>query len=403
MREKRVGFESALLVSVFTIAASFAAALLAWWVGSDAVAALLFAISVVGLVSRLWGEYALRRLRVTVDCESETLSVGQSVTLHYTAENDKLLPLIWWEIGHDVPTRGCLEPKDGFRLREFEKDEADYIGRQSAYLRRFAFLMAYSRAEWDCEWVGRRRGVWRPEDVMLRSGDGFGLTQISDSSDALAGRCFVVWPEIVPVDETLVLKNVWTGRTGRSGWVEDPGVLRSERLYQPGDPWKRIDWRTAARQDELYVRQFDTVLPQSFLFVMDTASAEDAERMISVVASLILALSRRGIACGLALPRTESAAAILLRPDDPAVTAEDCLFALTEHEAETAVPEGFDRRALVSAAPEAGQIWLIGNNARQLRAGALTDALRSFAPRCLCERPEGELSFDELCRGEAKG
>ncbi len=396
MRKKQVGFESALLVNVYVIVLCFAGSLLAWWVRSDAVAALLLAVAVVGLVSRLWGEYALRRLRVTVDCGSETLSVGQSVTLHYSAENDKLLPLIWWELGQDVPTRGCMVPENGFTLCEFDKDEANFAGCESAYLQRFAFLMGFSRAEWDCRWRGVRRGVWRPEGVMLRSGDGFGLTQITGSGDAMRGRCFVVWPEIVEVDETLLLKNVWTGHTGRSGWVEDPGVLRSERLYQPGDAWKRIDWRMAARQDEIYVRQYDTVLPQSFLFILDVASLTDAEEAISLTASLILALSRRGIPCGLALPATKAAPMLLLRPDDPSVTAEDCLFALSELDAETA--GGFDRAALASAAAEAGQVWLVGERAQELSASELAAALRQNAPRFLCKQPDGALSFARLRR-----
>ena len=401
-KEKRVGFQSALLVSAGVIAGSFGASLLAWWVHADAVAALLLTVSAVGLASRLWGFYALRRLPVEVRADSETLSVGQEIALHYTITNAKALPLIWLELCQDVAPRDCLQPREGFERRRFEADEAAYSGRSEAWLRSFSFLTAYKKMEWTGHWVGCRRGVYRPGPLVLRSGDGFGLTQSVAAVPALEGKVFVVWPKIVPVRTEAFLRNIWTGHAGRAGWVEDPSVLRGERAYQPGDPWKRIDWRAAARTDELFVRQYETLRPMSVLFILDTASLEDPEEGISLTASLIRRLSLEGVRCGLALPQTGKDPALLLRPDDPSVTAESCLYALADHEAETARPEAFDLRALVSAAPEAGQLWLLGEEALRLRTCPAAQALTGSGLRILCRRPgQGELSFGEVMGKEA--
>lgn len=401
-KKKRVGFQSALLVSVGVIAGSFAASLLAWWVHADAVAALLLAVSVVGLVSRLWGLYALRRLETEVRADRETLSVGQELRMHYTIRNNKALPLIWLELCQDVPRRDCLVPGEGFERLRFSEEEAAHAGREEVWRRRFSFLMGFKELEWDCCWTGQRRGVYRPGDLVLRSGDGFGLTQSTAATGGFGGQVFVVWPKIVPVRTAPFLRNIWTGHTGQAGWVEDPSVLRGERAYQPGDPWKRIDWRTAARTDELYVRQYETLRPMSILFLLDSAELEDAEEGISLTASLIRHLSLEGIRCGLALPQTAERPALLLRPDDPAVTAERCLFALAEFDAEGARAGAFDRRALVSAAPEAGQLWLLGQESRSLRTGAAAQALERSGLRLLCKVPgQGALSFADVMGKEA--
>ncbi len=394
--DKKIGFQSALLVSVGVIAAAFVGAILAFWVGMTGAGVLLMAVSVTGLVSRLWGLNALRGLEAEVLPEHETLSVGQSVTVHYTLKNNKALPLIWAEVCQDVPVRGCLEPDDGFRLRRFSEDEARATGRSEAYMRRFAFVMGMSTLSWDTEWTGVRRGVYRPQDLVLRSGDGFGLTQSSGEVAGLRGRVLVVWPKLVPVETWPFLRHVWTGSTGKAGWQEDPTVMRGERAYQPGDAWKRIDWRTAARTDELMVRQFDTVTPLSVLFILDAASFADKEEAISIVASLIRTLSAQGVDCGLALPATDGRETLLLRPEDPAVTAPRCLFALSEFDAETAGAH-FDDISILLTAAQTGQVWLVAESAKQTRCAVLAGKLSESGVRLLAARDEPGAAMTKIC------
>ena len=406
-KRRQVGFQSALLVSLGVIIAAFVGAILAWWVGASGVGVLLMAVSVTGLVSRLWGLSALKDMRAEVCPEHETLSVGQSVTVHYTLKNNKTLPLIWTEVCQDVPARGCLVPDDSFRLRRFSDEEAQYTGRTEAYMRRFAFVMGLSTLEWDTEWHGVRRGIYRPHNLILRSGDGFGLTQSTDEVEGLSGRMIVVWPKLVPVETWPFFRHVWTGSTGRAGWSEDPTVMRGERAYQPGDPWKRIDWRTAARTDELMIRQFDTVTPLSVLFILDAASLRDKEEAISIVASLIRTLSVHGVHCGLALPATAEKPPLLLHPENPAVTDAQCLYALSEFEAESAGSR-FDDASLIVASAQSGQVWIVAESAKTMTCAALADRLIGSAVRLLAARAESGAAatmkvytFDAVRRKEA--
>ena len=245
-----------------------------------------------------------------------------------------------------------------------------------------------------------------PQNIVLRSGDGFGLTQSTGEVSGLEGRMIVVWPRIVPVETWPFLRHVWTGATGKAGWSEDPTVMLGEHPYQPWDSWKRIDWRAAARTDELMVRQFDTVTPLSVLFILDAAALADPEEGISVTASLIHALCAAGIDCGLALPATEHFAPLVLRPEDPAVTEEGCLYALASFEAESA-SDRFNDRAVMSAAAETGQVWIVSESARGMHTAQLAARLSESGVRLLAARREDGVSmtktytFDEIRRKEA--
>lgn len=371
------------------------------------IAALLTAVAAVGLVSRLWGAYALKDMEVTVSVRQETVSVGQTVPVRYTVSNKKAIPLVWLELCQDVPERGCLVPDDSFRLGTFSDEEAEHTGRKSAYMRRMSFLMGWSELEWETVWTGVCRGVYRFPGLVLRSGDGFGLSQTVARTVGQGDRLIVVWPKIIPVETAPFLRHVWSGRTGKAGWIEDPSVMKGICAYQPGDPWKRIDWRVAARTDELMVRRFDTVTPLSMLFVLDAASMEDKEEGISLLASLILELEKKGVECGLALPAAGKASSLLLSPNDPAVTAERCLFSLAEFSAENAGKK-FDERGIMGCSAAGGQVWIVTGGAGRISCPALAGRLSEKGVCLLSEIREPGLSvvqehtFGEVRRREVR-
>lgn len=401
---KSIGFSSAMLVNKPVIIASFVLSLLAWWLRADAVAILLLTLCAIGLMSRLWGMFSLKDLDVSVITESTILSVGQSAAVTYKIENNKALPLVWLELCQDVPKNHCLEPEledrgsdtvPGMTLREFSEEEAKITGKKNAYMRRFAHLAGHSDLIWSCSFVGKRRGVYRPSDLTVRSGDGFGLTQSVCEVPGLSDTVFVVWPKIVPVRTSFLLRNLWSGRTGRSGWTEDITVLRGEREYMPGDSWKRIDWRTAARTDELYTKQYELIRPQSVLFAVESYSFDDPEEALSITASLIFELSMQGIAAGIALPATKEKESVLIRPDDPAYERNACLFELADHDVCTASEAGFPIRTLAQSAQEIGQIWIVGKSTESIMAGRVGSALSFASPGYITEENAG-ISFSQI-------
>lgn len=397
---KRIGFQSSLLVNWSVIALSFGLSLLAWWRSADAVASLLLTLAAVGVISRLWGMAALKDLDVTVRAESTVLSVGRSAEVTYLIENNKFLPLVWIELCQDVPKNGCMEPDGSMTLRKYSEEETLFTEKESAYMRRFAFLLGHSEITWSCVWTGKRRGIYRPGDLMIRSGDGFGLTQSVNTVSGLKDKLFVVWPKIVPVRTSALLSNLFSGGTGRSGWAEDSTILRDEREYQEGDNWKRIDWRTAARTNELYTKQYERIRPQSVLIAVETGSFSDPEEALSIAASLLYDLHEKGIAAGLTLPSTQEKEAVLIRPDDPYSGLSDCLYELADHDVSTAGRGSFPLRAIASAAEETAQIWILGESQSSIASGDLASLLIFAAPRYItAEGSAGSVSFSQVRDG----
>ena len=392
-----IGFQSALLVNKWIIAGFFVLSVLSVWLGALPIAMLFLALAVMGSVSYLWGMKALDRLKVDVTAESASIVCGQKLEFCYEIENQKFLPLIWLEICQDVPKNDCLTPDDAMTLRVFSEQEAEYSGKDKAYMRRFPFLLGHRSLSFSCVWTGSRRGVYRPDDIIVRSGDGFGLTQSVGSAKGLKGKTFVVWPKIVPVNSALLLRDLWSGSAGHMGWSEDITILRDEKEYREGDSWKRIDWRTAARTDELYTKYFERIRPQSVMLVLDTAGLSDAEEGISITASLLWDLTEKGISAGLSLPATPEKEALVIRPNDANSTLDDLMFELSDHSASDASCDDHNIRSILAAAEDAGQVWIIGEDPKSIRSGRLYAALMSVSPRMICAVSDaGTVTFESL-------
>ena len=381
---------SSLIVTPFMIAAAFFGAILTNWGGLTSVAIFLFSLFIVGLTARLWGFRALQRVGVSISGDKRTLTVGDTTEITYTIENDKLLPLSWLELCFDAPVNGCMAPDSGFSFFACEEENTDSEVTKALFRRRILFLMSYQAVSWNTVWSARRRGVYEASKMSLRSGDGFGLSR-SMQDVTTDEHLFVVWPKIVPVDASAFFRNVWQGNAGRRGYVEDPTVLKGIRDYLPGDTWKRIDWRMAARADELMVRQFETILPSTIHFALDVASFlnlsegnPELEESISVLASLILELSASGIKCGLSLPGGKGFSTVDISPDDPSTEAGDLLNSLAALNADQAVG-GFDEGFVESVSQTAGQLWIVAYSGTRLSCPNLAEKLETGSFFVLCQ------------------
>ena len=380
---------SSVIIGPFAIAIAIAGSIIANWSGFIALSVFLFSIFIVGLTARLWAFHALRRVNVSISGHHMTLMVGDTAELIYMVENNKILPLSWLELCLDAPANGCVTPDSGFTLFSCQDEDVDKEVIQTQFRKRILFLMSFQSISWNTVWSARRRGVYEASKVSLRSGDGFGLTRSMQeiTTDALI---IVVWPKIVPVDTAPFFRNVWQGSAGKRGHVEDPTVLHGLRDYLPGDLWKRIDWRMAARTDELMLKKYETVLPSTIHFVLDVASFiaissdnSELEESISVLASIILELSAAGIKCGLSLPGGEGIPTVDISPDDPTGDARDLLNSLAALNAEKAIG-GFDEGFIESLSQTVGQIWLVAYSGTRLSSPGLAERVEPGIFFALC-------------------
>ncbi|WP_195276628.1 DUF58 domain-containing protein [Anaerotruncus rubiinfantis] len=387
-KKQRIAGLSSVMVSAGFLAGVLVAICLAVLGGQMLLAAFLLFVLAICLMSRFWGQKALKNVIVEIGAESANIFAGQEVVIRYRITNGKLLPLVWLELLQQTPPNNCLTPGDDFEVYELTVQEKELEDREvvrTLLKKKFAFIMWHQTLEWDSCWTARRRGIYPLDHVLLRSGDGFGLTQIEKPYPVERSPVFVVYPRIVPVRTDLFLQNLWDAKSGAKGYFEDPTVIRGERAYQSTDPWKRINWRMAARKEELEVKLYETIMPKSVHFILDGGSFlnrspdnEELEQAINLLASAALRLEEAQVRCGLSLPASRSMGAVNLFSADQSAAVSDLLFNLAGYDPESPA-SAFEEAELARAKEGIGQVYFFTYDVAEISCKGLLDELGIYS------------------------
>lgn len=328
---------------------------------------------------RYWAARAMDGVSLEIDCSKRRLFPGMETEIEYKLKNDKLLPIVWLELSQQAPEKACLMPDDSFEAYSYLKDEQERVREIAAFRRSFSLVMGYESISLSTRWHAERRGIYCPKELLLRSGDGFGLSQVEKYyPDELLPE-MVVYPKRVPVAGEIFLRQDWDKAYGALGFREDMSVLRGLRPYTAADSWKKINWRMAARQPgELQVNSYETVQPATAMFILDGESycnADEAlERDLEILSSLIEWLCSRGVSCGLCLPVSRRFPAINISPARQLSAAElmyylagyDCIKAPVMDKENRPTdkyhPSAFELSSLSRAAMDAGTVAIISHD-----------------------------------------
>ena len=381
MKKRGIGGISSLLVSTPGLIAFFCFTVIAAVLHQALVAGFcLFVFLICGL-SRLWGFFSISKVSVSINAQFSHLLIGESANVRFSIQNKKLLPLIWLELLLPMPLKSCIMPDGGFDETAISVREEDHWGENRALHKCFSFIMGKDCLEWGSLWIARRRGIYHLDMLVLRSGDGFGLTQAQTVTTPAETPIFVVYPKIRQVDITHFLSMQWDSSGGKRGFMDDLTVMRGTRRYETGDPWKRINWRMAARGQELNINLYETITPKAVHFIIDGESfclpsgdESEFEDALSLLASLFLRLSDAQVLCGLSLPRSKHLQQTdIVATEDPsellaALAGYDLLAEYDEKEfLETRSivfrPSSFDRQALARASQSTGRLYYIARDA----------------------------------------
>ena len=312
MSQSPTFLRSSLLVSLPVLALLLLGGVLAAFFGQERLAfALLFVFLLAG-ASRMWAVLAARKVTVSVSGAARGMFPGEEVQLELTVRNDKFLPLVWLELFFPLSRNLCMTPEECRKPDDWEALGLEEI-RASTQLvgeKRCSFLLWYETTRLSVRWRANRRGVYSSARWRLRTGDGFGLTQIDCPLPREEARRFAVYPALVEVRPDLFLRNLWNADTGTRGVMEDVTVIRSTRDYQSSDSLKRINWRLTARGLPLSVNVYEDILPKSVHFILDGESfsgaqphLEELEDALSILASELVRLESAQVRCSLSLCR----------------------------------------------------------------------------------------------------
>jgi len=370
----------------------------------------------LGLICRYWSARATKQLSFRIECIRTRLFPGQETTISYEVTNNKLLPLIWLELSQNGPEKNCLSPDDAFEAYDAPYDTEHTV----PFLRQsFSFIGSFQTLRVESLWVAQRRGLYIIDRLAARSGDGFGLSQIDRPLSSRELPMLAVYPRPIEVDLSLFLRPQWDTHIGNRGWMEDNTVLRGNREYQPGDNWKHINWRMAAREQGTPINLYESIQPHGMRFILDGESfctcPDTLEHVLEILASILIGLSGAGIQSSLSLSASKRFPAMTLHTDGTNsvddlllhIAGYDCLETLDPDVQQTPdapvyLPSAFS----TDAVPHTGSIFLITRSGAELPQRLMR---RMPMGKCtvLCkESPEAAerlglraLSIDSLCKG----
>jgi uncharacterized protein (DUF58 family) len=262
---------------------------------------------ILALCAYGWGRMSVRRLEYTLSLPQGGVFPGQSLRLTRTLTNHKLLPLAWLEILEPCDPEGCVVPDPQALVPNPKAVEETPPEDRFRCLSVFGALRWRQTIRYSDDWTARRRGIRAIGEIEVRSGDGFGLYVAHKRLALAASRRLVVYPALAEVSTAKIIQDMWEARAIAQGYLEDNGLIKSVRDYEPGDPANRINQRLLARGQGLKVNRYEVVAPDSVMFMLDSASfagsePEPLEATLSILASLFVGLSRQGIQAGLMTP-----------------------------------------------------------------------------------------------------
>ena len=260
----------------------------------------LFFLALIFLFSWLWGRYALTHLDIRMRQSEWTGFPGEKIKLGCRVKNDKLLPLLWLELGFPLPDNGCIE---------------------AAVRRKVASVRWYEELEFSLQGKAKKRGIIQYDSITAASGDGFGLGEKSREILLQVPVTITVFPQVYEVDTGRLLHSFSDVQQGDKGYLEDVSLLKMNRAYEPQDSARKINWRQLAVGGRLTTNIYETMLPRIVTFILDIgafrmeaeeendstkkcwiARADELEAMLSFVASCVVELKRNHASCRIAVP-----------------------------------------------------------------------------------------------------
>ncbi|GAB4159829.1 MAG: DUF58 domain-containing protein [Cyanobacteria bacterium J069] len=244
-----------------------------------ATSGLMGALLVLGAVlpGRSLRTLTVRRLPI------EPVSVGEVLTLALMIENTGRQDKTLLQVGDRLPA--ALGPT------------------ATTVIESLAGLQAH---RWQYTQTAEKRGVYRWNEVILRSATPLGLFwgRRSHAVSAVA----VVYPAVLPLSQCPLIDEMGQDlsrmtESQRRAQMATEGVTRTLRPYRWGDPTRLIHWRTSARYGELRLRELERFTGgQDVMIALDSAGPwQEAtfEQAVTAAASLYTYALRQGMTVSL--------------------------------------------------------------------------------------------------------
>lgn len=206
---------------------------------------IVYLLSLVYLLSRLWVQHSIKRLQVQ-RCFVDHAFCGDLVNVEIRMRNSGHLPIPWLELHESLPVELSTPP--------FYQEVLSIGGRSS---HQFSYYLNCSR-----------RGYYTIGPLTLQSGDLLGIA--GRALVEIAPEHIIVYPQILPLQKLgLPTHSPLAVLRARSPLFEDPARVTGVRDYKRGDSMRRIHWTATASTGRLLVKQYHPAIARDTLICLD--------------------------------------------------------------------------------------------------------------------------------------
>ncbi|HUY92645.1 MAG TPA: DUF58 domain-containing protein [Pirellulales bacterium] len=225
-----------------------------WYLGAIAIllVALVFQLGLLAyamyvllglmLLSRFVARHWIENLSATRECNRLSAEIGDKLAVVVTVLNSGKLPVAWTLVEDSLPRQALVQrpPRLKVHGRRLLVGMLKRGGKK-ALLYQVEFQM---------------RGYYQIGPVILETGDLFGLHR--RYRVATEPHFVLVYPKLVPLEGYDLASRRPVGEIRLTHRLyEDPTRIAGVRLYQPGDPLNRVNWRATARTGTLHSKIYE--------------------------------------------------------------------------------------------------------------------------------------------------
>jgi uncharacterized repeat protein (TIGR01451 family) len=202
----------------------------------------MYALLAVMLVSRYLSGWWVQGLEAERTCDRLTAEVGEEVTVAVSVKNRGALPVPWVLLEDLLPQRALIHNPPSLQV--------------SGQRMRLAMLAPKGHKALFYKLRCNRRGYYQLGPLVLETGDLFGLHR--RYRVATHPHFLLVFPQVMPLDGFEVASRRPIGEVRMTYRLyEDPTRIAGVRLYEPGDPLNRVNWRATARTGTLHSKVYE--------------------------------------------------------------------------------------------------------------------------------------------------
>ena len=219
--------------------------ILAVYLRVESALTILYMILGIFMLSLYWGKRAIRHIEIKRDYESHAF-FGDKIPVQLTIRNKSLIPILWLEIHESLPVNLRAGKNVGAVMTLGVKGTKTITYQCQAF----------------------KRGYYSLGPLTARTGDPLGL--LKPSQREIHESAVTVYPQIFDLEDFgLPSRSPFGNIKHKNPIFEDPSRILGKRDFIPGDPIKRIDWKSSAATNKLQVKFYESSIALDVAVLLD--------------------------------------------------------------------------------------------------------------------------------------